>query len=72
MGKSHSIYMTSKEYAQEGGLRCPACKCPDVEISESRPYTEDETKPLIYRHVQCNSCGFRFMEIYHLQGYEVE
>lgn len=66
------IYLTSHDYAREGGLRCPICKCPDVEISRRNPYTEDETKPLIYRHMKCNSCGATFMEIYRLQGYELE
>jgi len=63
-GKHRTPQLTSKQYAEERGLRCPYC-LDDFIIIGSTEVDEEAAEA----HNTCMVCDAEWTEIYHLVGY---
>ena len=56
-----------QEYLKEDGNRCPKCKSYDVEGG----HVEMDSGGA-WQNIHCSDCGARWIDIYHLVGFELE
>lgn len=56
--------MTSKEYAKQGGVRCPVCRSANIE--GDRVEIDDSGA---WQAVDCADCGAAWIDTYKLTGY---
>lgn len=69
--------MSNREYLSHDGLQCPRCQNPDFTLD---PEGEDEDARgkvqfsdqarRAERVINCEACGFRFLDVYRLAGYK--
>ena len=56
--------LNSKEYAEKGGLYCPACKSEDIE-----GYGAFFDIGIAWQNCKCAACGAEWQDVYKLVGY---
>lgn len=58
--------MTSKEYANIGGVRCPVCDSLNLNAGRLEPTEFCKA----YQNVYCDDCGAEWCDEYELVGYD--
>ena len=64
MPKKSKPKLTEKQYAKEGGTRCPFCKSHDISAGRFDGEGQGVNCP-----VECKTCGKEWCDDYILQGY---